>query len=363
VSVDFTLPASTSLVRLSGKVVGQDGLPVDVDLEAQALDEALNPLSQRVAVKRTTGELSLSLPPSAALLPNVFVQVLPTSAEVMVPQQLFLVNPRLGILEPLAMGDYGLPVTVRGRVKGQDGQPVAQATVYLQGKVGGGGQYSSRKVMTDANGIFEVRTLANSLDATSMLYVVPPPGSRAGITLKSVTVPRAGLSLAQEVMCGDRMKVQGTLYLPSDSLPAAGVKVVADPIGQLNGWPRPSFMVEASKPTDDMGRFEIALDPGQYRLDFIPTNGLPRVSRIVTVRPGEDTPGGVQELSPFTLSKGRRVSGHVSFGGQRLMEPSAPYAKIRFFRVVDVEGKPSALLLSETLTDQDGGYSTILPAR
>ncbi len=363
VTLDFTLPASTSLVRLSGKVVGSDGLPVDVDLEAQALDEALRPLSQRVAVNRTTGELTLSLPPSAALLPNVLVQVLPNSAEALVPQKLFNVNPRLGIQEPLSMGDYGLPVPVRGRVKDQDGQPLAQATVYLQGKVGGGGQYSSRRVMTDANGMFEVFTLASALDASTMLYVVPPPGSRAGITLKSLTVPRAGLSLAQEVTCENRMKVQGTLLMPSDSLFAAGVKVVAEPIGELRGWPRPSFMVEASRPTDDMGHFELALDPGQYRLDFIPTDGLPRVSRIVTVRPGEDTPGGVQELSSFTLSKGRRVTGHVSFSGQRMMEPAAPYASIRFFRVVDVEGKPSALLLAQTLTDQDGSYSTTLPTR
>jgi hypothetical protein len=363
VTLDFTLPASTSLLRLSGKVVGPDGLPVGVDLEAQALDEALRPLSQRVAVKRASGELSLSLPPSAAQLPNVLVQVLPTSAEALVPLKVFNVNPRLGIQEPLSMGDYGLPVPVRGQVKDQEGQPVAQATVYLQGKVGGGGQYSSRRVVTDADGMFELLTLASAVESPARLYVVPPPGSRAGITLKSLTVPRAGFSLAQEVTCGDRMKVQGTLRMPSGSLPAAGVKVVAEPIGELDGWPKPSFNVEASRPTDDMGRFELALDPGRYRLDFIPTDGLPRVSRIVTVRPGEDTPGGIQELSAFTLSKGRRVTGHVSFSGERVMSPAAPYARLRFFRVVDVEGKPSALLLSQTLTDQSGSYSTTLPTR
>ncbi|HEX8436476.1 carboxypeptidase regulatory-like domain-containing protein [Archangium sp.] len=362
VTLDFTLPVSTSLVRLSGKVVGRDGLPVDVDMEAQALDEALRPLSQRVAVKRATGELTLSLPPSAALLPNVLIQVLPTSAEALVPQKLFNVNPRQGIQEPLSMGDYGLPTTVRGRVKDLEGQPVAQATVYLQGKVGGGGQYSSRRVLTDANGVFEALTLASAIEPM-MLHVVPPPSSRAGITLKSLTVPRAGLTLAQEVTCGDRMKVQGTLQLPSGSRPAAGVRVVAEPVAELNGWPRPSYRVEATRPTDDLGRFELALDPGQYRLDFLPADGLPRVSRIVTVRPGEDTPGGVQELSSFTLSKGRRVTGHVSFGGERVMSPAAPYASVRFFRVVDVEGKPSALLLSQTLTDQSGSYSTLLPTR
>ncbi|HEX8823504.1 MAG TPA: carboxypeptidase regulatory-like domain-containing protein [Archangium sp.] len=364
VTQDFLLPASSALVRLSGWVLGRNGLPVDVDLEAQALDDNLRPLSQRVAVKRATGELSLALPPSASLLANVILQVRPTSPDALVPQQTFTVNPRLGLQEPLSMGDYGAPVTLRGRVLDQDGQPVPQATVYLQGKVGGGGQYTSRKALTDTSGVFELLALPSAPDASMTLYAAPPPGSSAGITLKPVTVPRGGTSLAQDVTCGTRMKVRGKLQMPSGSQPAPGVKVVAESIGELPGWPRPTFTIEASRPTDDLGQFEIALDPGQYRFDFIPTDGLPRVSRIVTVRPGETTgTGGLLELTPFTLSKGRRVSGSVSFSGERVMQTTAPYASIRFFRVVNVEGRPSSLLLAQTLTDQNGTYSTTLPTR
>ncbi|WNG58290.1 hypothetical protein F0U59_28780 [Archangium gephyra] len=69
------------------------------------------------------------------------------------------------------------------------------------------------------------------------------------------------------------------------------------------------------------------------------------------------------ELSTFTLSKGRSVTGQVTFNGSNMAPSTAPYASIRFFRVVDVEGKPSALLLSQTLTDQNGAYSTTVPAR
>lgn len=256
------------------------------------------------------------------------------------------------------MGDFGTPVTLRGRVIDQDGQPVPQATVYVQGKVGGGGQYSSRKVLTDTNGVFEFLTLPSAPDSSMTLYAAPPPGSSAGLTLKPVTVPRGSTTLVQDVACGPRMKVRGRLQLPDGSQWAPGVKVVAESVGELPGWPRPSFIVEALRPTDDQGRFELALDPGQYRFDFIPTDGLPRVSRIVTVRPGE-----VQELTTFTLSKGRRISGLVSITGQRVMQPAAPYASVRFFRVVNVEGKPSSLLLAQTLTDQNGTYSTSLPTR
>jgi hypothetical protein len=69
------------------------------------------------------------------------------------------------------------------------------------------------------------------------------------------------------------------------------------------------------------------------------------------------------ELAPFTLSNGRRIFGLVSFSGERWNLPAAPYASIRFFRVVNVEGKPSALLLTQTLTDQNGAYSTTVPTR
>jgi hypothetical protein len=364
VTQDFLLPALSALSRLSGKVVGSNGLPLDVELEAQALDENQRPLSHRVAVTRDTGELSLVLPPSALLLPNVLLQVVPTSADTLVPKQTFIVNPRQGIQQPLSMGDFGTAVTVRGKVTDQNGQPVSQATVYLQGKVGGGGQYSSRKVLTDATGGFELPTLPSAPDAQMTLFAAPPPGSAAGLTLKPITVPRAGTPVAQDVKCGTRMKVRGQLLLPSESRPAPGVRVVVESVGEHPGWPRPAFTVEAPRSTDDQGQFEIALDPGQYRFDFIPTDGLPRVSRFVTVPPGDGTPvGGVQQLTPFTLSKGRRVSGLVSISGQRMMQPAAPYASVRFFRVVNVEGRPWSLLLAQTLTDQNGTYSTSLPTR
>jgi hypothetical protein len=345
-------------------VLHQDTLTVEADLELQALDAELRPLSQRVPVERATGKFTLALPPSALLLSTVILQVQPTSAEALVPQKQFTVNPRQALQETLWMGDYGEPVTLRGRVLGQDGQPVPQATVYLQGKVGGGGQYRSRKVLTGADGAFELLTLPSALDSPMTLYAVPPPGSHVGLTLKSIHVPRDATMSSPDVVCGERMKVSGSLLMPSDSLPAAGVRVVAEPLAEVPGWPRPSFSTEAARPTDDMGRFEIALDPGQYRFDFIPAEALPRVSRIVTVRPGEGAlSSAALELSSFTLSKGRRITGLVGFSGERVAQPAVPYASIRFFRVVNVEGKPSALLLAQTLTDQNGTYSTTVPTR
>jgi hypothetical protein len=241
---------------------------------------------------------------------------------------------------------------------------VAQATVSLQGKVSGGGQFRSQKVLTDANGVFELITLPNETGSAMALSVVPPPGSSASFTLKYVQVPRVSALESPDVTCGERITVRGELKKPSDSQAAAGVKVVAEPLEEIPGWPRPAFSFEAPRTTDDNGRFELAMDPGRYRFDFIPTEDLPRVSRIVTVQPADGLSSGTSlELSSFTLSKGRSVTGQVTFNGTNPALSAAPYASVRFFRVVDVEGKPSALLLSQTLTDQNGAYSTTVPAR
>ncbi|HSP78379.1 MAG TPA: carboxypeptidase regulatory-like domain-containing protein, partial [Myxococcaceae bacterium] len=201
VTLDFLLPASSELTRLTGKVVRLGELLVEAELEVQALDSSLRPLSQRVPVTSGTGDFALSLPPSAALLPSVLIRVAPTSAEASVPLKLFTVNPRLGIQEPLELGDYGELVTVGGRVLEPDGQPLEAATVYVQGKVGGGGQYRSGKVLTDEEGRFELKTLPGAPDGSPLyLYVIPLPGTSAGITVQAVTVPRTG-ALLSDVTC------------------------------------------------------------------------------------------------------------------------------------------------------------------
>ncbi|SES81079.1 hypothetical protein [Stigmatella erecta] len=358
VPLDFLLPSAASLTRLAGKVVREGGQPVTEDLEIQALDEGLKPLSQRVPVTRETGEFLLMLPPSAARLEHVLVQVTAPRAGGLFPQREFSVDPRPGITAPLVLEDAGTAVPVSGRVVDRAGQPVPGASVYLQGKVQGGGQFHSPTVRTGADGRFEVLSLPSLPDTPLMLYAIPPGNVAAGITRQPTRVPAAGLS-GQEVLCPNKVIVQGVLLRPEGG-PATGVRVVADPVGAVTGWPWPAQGAEVSSATDEEGAYSLRLDPGEYRFDFMPGENLPRVSRFVPVLPTE-----ALRLEPFTLSKGRRVTGRVTFGNAQGPHGTAgvPYADIQFFRVVNVAGKPTAVRLAQTVADSAGDYTATLPTR
>lgn len=40
-----------------------------------------------------------------------------------------------------------------------------------------------------------------------------------------------------------------------------------------------------------------------------------------------------------------------------------PFASIRFYRVVNVEGRPASVLLGQSVTDTLGRYTALLPVR
>ncbi|MCY1022890.1 carboxypeptidase-like regulatory domain-containing protein [Pyxidicoccus sp. MSG2] len=361
VPLDMVLPAADTLARLSGKVERQAGVLVDASLEIQALDSDLTALSQRVPVTRGTGAFTIVIPGEAARRTALLLRVTATGTAPWVPQKTFTVDPRAPLTEPLTLGDYGTPVRVTGRVVGLDGRPVAGATVSLQGEVGGGGTFRGPLATTGAEGRFTADTLPSAPGGTLSLVVVPPPGATSGLTVQSVEVPRTGATLP-DVLCPDRRIVQGALLLPDTTNPAPGVRVVAEPVGQVPGWPRPPAGGEALGTTDNLGAFKLRLDPAVYRVDFVPTENLPRVSRTVTVLPGEDdTP---QVLATFPLQKGRTVSGRVTEGDADAgTSHVVPYASIRFYRVVTLEGRPTTVLLSQAVSDQQGRYTALMPVR
>jgi hypothetical protein len=90
------------------------------------------------------------------------------------------------------------------------------------------------------------------------------------------------------------------------------------------------------------------------------------MTRYVTVRSEGGADASVTasaiDLGEFTLSKGRRVTGTVFWNGELGFIPShAANAKVRFFRLTTIDGKPGATLLGEAVTDSYGYYGVVLP--
>lgn len=359
--LELVLPAADTVAKLSGKVVRQGGVLVDAPLEIQALDADLSPLSQRVPVSRGTGDFTVAVPGEVARRTAVLLQVTAPGEAPWVPRKTFTVDPRAPLSEPLQLGDYGTPVQVTGRVLGLDGRPIPGATVALQGEVGGGGTFHGPLATTTAEGRFTATTLPAAPGGTLSLVVVPPPVSTSGLAVLPVEVPRTGVALP-DILCPNRRVLRGTLLLPDNFTPAAGVRVLAEPVGQVPGWPRPPAGGEALGTTDDTGTFRLRLDPAVYRVDFVPAENLPRVSRTVTMLPGEDATE--QVLATLPLQRGRTVSGRVLDGAADAgTPPGVPYASIRFYRVVTVAGQPTTVLLSQAVSDPEGRYTALMPVR
>jgi hypothetical protein len=355
--LELVLPAPGNVVRLQGKVVREGELLADAPLEIQALDADLTPLSQRVEVARGTGDFGLVMPLEAARRPTVLLRVAAVGSAAWVPRKTFTVDPRAPLSAPLELGDYGEPVRVTGRVLDLEGQPVVGASVALRGRVGGGGDFHSPLAETDGDGGFAVQTLPAALGGTLTLVVVPPPGSKAGLTTLPVDVPRTGATLPDAV-CPNRRVVSGVVLRPDSNEPESGVRILAEPMDEVPGWPRPPGGGEAQATADVDGGFRIQLDPAVYRVDFIPAENRPRITRVVTVLPGEDSVE--QRLAAIRLQKGRTVRGRVTEGTAGEAR-GLPYASVRFFRVANVEGRPLSVLLAQTLTDHQGNYSVLMP--
>jgi len=129
---------------------------------------------------------------------------------------------------------------------------------------------------------------------------------------------------------------------------------------------RPLPLEDVDSLTDLDGKYELALDPGNWRIEFTPAIELPQTSRLITVSAAAASNGTItssQTFAPITLPRGRRLTGTVTStvsarGSQPLVN-----AQVRFFRVTRIEGKPAAVLLASGVTNGLGTYTVVLPTR
>lgn len=359
VPLDFSLPASRQLLRVDGRLLRSGGIAVqNTVMEIQALHPLTQqPLSQRVPVSSgqvgSTGDFTLFAAPEARTLPTIVLLATPRDGTAAVPSRAFELSTKELLRAPLELGDYGAALLAHGRVLDSAGIPVPRAVVYLEGIVEGGGTLTTEKVLTQGDGTFELKSLPSRPDSPLRLTVLPPPDAAAALHRRSVSLKPEALDLG-DISCPDRIAVKGTLRAADGSSPVAEARIIAEPLAPVDGLPLPNPGAEARTAAD--GSYVLMLDPGAWRMDVFPADPqLPRASRFLTLHDQEER---FLELPPLGLSNGRRVTGTVSADGQR-----TPNAAVRFFRVVKVEGRPSSVVLAETVADSAGRYEVILPAR
>lgn len=379
---DFLFQALGTTRTLSGRLLKSytPGTPEDVtaitegSIYVQLIDpESKRALSQPAEVASgdlvSKGEFTVYADPSFTRLESFQLLAMPKESAAPVPLKTFTLPRDMGQPLVLTMGDYGQLRQVTGQLRSSRGQPLPEATVMLEGRVPGGGTFRSKRVITDETGRFQVDVLPSETDAAYTVTMIPSPKSTSGIheALAKVLVPVDGPARLEPELftCPDRVLVTGAVVRP-DGSKAAGVQVIAQPIAAIEGRALPPEPVEVY--TDQEAQFTMYLDPADYRFDYVPGEPLPRRSRLRTIRAEPSDQNGIMflavDLGTFALNNGRKVSGLVS--SEQLpagAHVAVPNASIRFFRVTKVGGKESAVLLGQTVADDRGSYSVLLPTR
>jgi len=249
---------------------------------------------------------------------------------------------------PFLVGDTAPPVVVSGQVIGPDGAPVPGASVFIQGMVIGGGTGNVGPAYSGDAGTFSLSTLPQDHAGSLELWIVPPPGSVAGLIRTPLNVP-AGAPVAGSWTCPARPVLSGGVLLP-DAGPLAGAVLRVDPVLPLDpGTPLPPSGVSGQ--TGEAGTFALRLDPGVYQLEVQPGGALPVLRRLVRVT------GTSLQLEPVTLPTGRTLTARVF----RVSTP-VPQALLRVYRKDTLDdGTPRAVLLGQGVSDASGLVQVLLP--
>jgi hypothetical protein len=215
-----------------------------------------------------------------------------------------------------------------------------------------------RDTLTDAGGVANLSLIpGTTLQQPYTLSVVPPAGSPwASQCVTDVPVgfngPGAPTAVARDVTLAPRLRRGGSVVSHSGT-PVAGVVVTAT--GTAAGAP-PCLAGPATTntTTDAMGRFELLLDSGDYKLEFVPPAGSPFPRLTVPT-----TPVRYDEMMPIRLPEPAVVEGRVITGGVPVAN-----ATIRIFQPRCEQVDPCTtppLLHAEAQTDADGRFRAIIP--
>lgn len=374
--INFLFPTLEQAITLSGRLLKKvdttrfPSLEVPLtatgtSMDVQAFDSETNePLSQRFPVSSgqpgANGNFTMTLSPRVKDLKTVLLLATPRDATLPLPTKKFVLTTPLPAVVTLELGDTGAPLIVTGRAIDADQQPIANASVLLDGSVNGNGTFRSRLATTDATGAFTLDTLPGA--GAMKLTVMPPPESLAAVTTFNVRSPASDGPLDPAVVkCDVRATLTGQVLNP-DGAPAQGVVVRAiEQVGSSISRPLP--LEGADTQTEADGRFSLRVDPATWRLEFS-SSALPLASRLVVVSTIDANGNRVvsQELkAPVTLSRARSLTGVIT--GTNPVKGTAPvsWATVRVFRVTPGGSSSTVILMGTTVADERGRYSVNLP--
>jgi hypothetical protein len=341
------LPAA-QVQTVTGSVLAGPGQPETVPPTVQLLATDGRALSQGI-VADAAGGFQLTFG-TGTLSGGALLQVSPGPG---VPGSVaaFQVSDPSRFGSPFLVGDTAPPVVVSGQVLGPDGTPVPGASIFIQGTVLGGGTGNVGPAYSGDAGTFSLSTLPEDHPGSLQLWIVPPPGSIAGLLRTSVDVP-AGSPVAGSWTCPARPVLSGGMLL-LDAGPVAGAVLRVDPVAPLDAV-TPLPPTGASGQTGEAGTFALRLDPGVYQLEVQPGGSLPVLRQLVRV------PGTGLQLAPVTVPTGRTLTARVLRGGST----PVPQALLRVYRTETLDGGPTrAILLGENVSDDSGLVRLLLPQK
>jgi len=331
---------------LSGVVLAGPGQPEPVPPQVQLLAPDGRPLSA-LATADPAGAFQLSAGMDA-LDGGAVLQVTPGPGPLAAVAG-FPVPDATRFAQPFLVGDTAGPIGVSGTVLGPDGNPVEGASIFVQGTVVGGGSGNVGPVFTARDGSFSIETLPQGSNGSLLLWIIPPPGSIAGLVRTALDAP-AGAPVNGTWNCPSRPLLRGSVLLP-DGGTLAGAGIRADPVATIDpATPLPP--AGASGQTGQPGSFALLLDPAIYQLEVQASVDLPVVRSYVRV-----DPAGTQ-LDPIAIPTGRSLTAVVL----RDAGTPVPEALVRVYRnVVLDDGAPRALVLGEGVSDTTGVATILLP--
>jgi hypothetical protein len=372
----FNIPASCP-VTVAGDIANSEADPVlPGAVTVQAFDRSAGlPISQSYTVQpgnpsvpqqfqlcaeNSTSGIDIHVTPLQA--PSS-----PTDNLSLMPSMVFPLNSatNLSALGTLYLGGYGTGVLVSQRVVRSPsapppyaGQPLANAQVWFEGMVQGGGYFKSATAVTSVDGTFQVMVLpsqvVNGTSTQMSVHIIPPAN---GAETAAITIIRESVTVAMPapqaaLVCDEKTPVQGMVFGPDGQPVPQGVLVTAQPTTSAG--------VLESATTDNTGAFQLAVNPASYAFYFDPQGNSASGDLLARgyLSPRDISASASLTLQMVTIPRGLTVDVQLS-APPTLAASDVANSNVTLFQI-PTDGSPP-ILLQQTQANEAGQFRMVVP--